>query len=47
MYTDPVSGSLITQLLLGGAAGVALVLKLYWARVKSFFVRTKSDKNEE
>lgn len=41
-YLDPGTGSIILQLLLGGLAGAAVVLKLYWARFKSFFSR-KSD----
>lgn len=33
-YLDPGAGSLILQLLAGGLAGVAVMGKLYWARVK-------------
>ena len=29
-YLDPGSGSMILQILLGGAAALAVVLKLYW-----------------
>jgi hypothetical protein len=31
-YLDPVSGSMILQLVLGGLAGMLVVLKLYWRR---------------
>jgi hypothetical protein len=31
-YLDPGAGSMLLQLLLGGAAGVALVGRLYWHR---------------
>jgi len=31
-YLDPGTGSMILQVLLGGAAGVALAGKLYWHR---------------
>ena len=36
-YLDPGTGSMILQLLLGGIAGVIVVLKLYWQRFKSLF----------
>ena len=32
-YLDPGTGSMILQVLLGGAAGVAFAGKLYWQRV--------------
>ncbi len=34
-YMDPGSGSLFLQLLLGGVAGLAVVVKLFWHRVLS------------
>ncbi len=48
-YLDPGTGSIILQLLLGGVAGGIVICKLYWARLKSFFVRdTKpQDKTED
>ena len=33
-YIDPGAGSMILQALAGGLAGVAVVAKLYWARIK-------------
>ena len=36
-YMDPGTGSLFLQLLLGGVAGLAVVLKLFWHRILSFF----------
>jgi hypothetical protein len=36
-YLDPGSGSMLLQVLLGGVAGVAVILKLYWGRVLSLF----------
>ncbi len=36
-YLDPGTGSMLLQLLLGGVAGVLVVGKLYWHRVKAFF----------
>ena len=41
-YLDPGTGSIILQLLLGGVAGGIVIVKLYWARLKSFFVRKPS-----
>ncbi len=38
-YLDPGTGSMLLQLLLGGVAGVLVVGKLYWHRVKAFFGR--------
>ena len=35
-YLDPGSAGMFLQILLGGVAGVAVVLKLYWARIKGF-----------
>lgn len=33
-YVDPGSGSILLQLILGGVAGAAVVMKLYWQRFK-------------
>ncbi|HEV8239103.1 MAG TPA: hypothetical protein VGS57_07040 [Thermoanaerobaculia bacterium] len=32
-YLDPASGSMILQLVLGGAAGVAVAVRLLWRRL--------------
>jgi hypothetical protein len=32
-YLDPSAGSMMLQLILGGLAGVAIALKLFWARI--------------
>lgn len=34
-YLDPGSGSMLIQLLLGGVAGAAVILKLGWQRLRS------------
>ena len=31
-YVDPGSGGMLIQLLLGGVAGAALIVRLYWQR---------------
>ena len=38
-YLDPGTGSVVLQILLAGLAGVAVVWKLAWARIKAFFCR--------
>ena len=34
-YLDPASGSMMLQLLLGGLAGAAVTLKLFWRKLRS------------
>lgn len=36
-YLDPGTGSMILQMILGGVAGILVVGKLYWQRIKEFF----------
>ncbi len=36
-YMDPGTGSLFLQLLLAGAAGLLVFVKLFWQRVLAFF----------
>lgn len=36
-YLDPGSGSMLIQLLLGGVAGAAVILKIGWQRFRSLF----------
>ncbi len=38
-YLDPGTGGLLLQLLLGGVAGAAMVLKLYWQRITAAWNR--------
>jgi len=48
-YLDPGSGSMLVQLLLGGVAGAAVVMKLGWERFKDVFRSSKgkqTDPNE-
>ncbi len=45
-YLDPNSGSLVLQILLGGLAGVAVVVKLYFQKIKAFFQFKKKDTGE-
>lgn len=32
-YLDPSAGSMMLQLILGGLAGLAITLRLFWARI--------------
>lgn len=45
-YLDPGSGSMLVQLLLGGVAGAAVIMKLGWDRFKDMF-RSSSAKERE
>ena len=45
-YLDPGTGSMLLQIILGGAAGVLLVLKLYWHRLKRYFGFKSSGQSE-
>ena len=42
-YLDPATGSILLQGLIAGVAGVFVVLRLYWARVKAFFRKDGAD----
>ncbi len=41
-YIDPGTGSLIIQLLIGGTVGGLFLIKMYWKKVKTFFVKVFS-----
>ena len=34
-YIDPGAGTLITQLVLGGVAGLLVLVKVFWVRMKA------------
>jgi hypothetical protein len=44
-YLDPGSGSMLVQLLLGGVAGAAVIVKLGWQRFRDIF-RSGADKTK-
>ncbi|MFZ5876950.1 MAG: hypothetical protein ACOYXU_11155 [Nitrospirota bacterium] len=46
-YLDPGSGSMLLQLLLGGVAGLAVVVKLFWRRLLAFFGVKKTDQDTD
>lgn len=45
-YLDPGSGSMIIQLVLGGVAGLVVILKLYWRRLLGRFGIRDKDESE-
>ncbi len=42
-YLDPGSGSMMLQMLLGGVAGTAVILRLYWKRLLAFLGISKKE----
>ena len=44
-YLDPGTGSFLLQMLLGGIAGLAVVGKLYWTRLKLAIARAFAGNN--
>ena len=45
-YLDPTSGSMLLQLLLGGIAGIAVAVRLFWHRFRGFLSPRKSDDSD-
>jgi hypothetical protein len=39
-YIDPSTGGMLMQLLLGGTAGVLVIGRLFWSRIRGLFGRT-------
>lgn len=38
-YLDPGSGSYLLQLLIAGLLGGAFLIRLFWGRIRAFFIR--------
>lgn len=38
-YLDPGSGSYLLQLLIAGLLGGAFLIRIFWGRIRAFFVR--------
>jgi len=38
-YLDPGTGSFIIQVIIAGAATVAISIKVFWRKIKEFFLR--------
>jgi len=46
-YLDPSSGSILVQILLGGVAGFAVLLRIYWRKIRRKLGLYKEDSNKE
>jgi hypothetical protein len=46
-YLDAGTGSMLLQLILGGVAGLVVIMKLYWQKFRSFFKKSDPNKVEE
>lgn len=46
-YLDPGSGSYLLQLLIAGALGGLVALRLYWSRIVGFFRRRSGGQSKE
>jgi hypothetical protein len=46
-YLDPASGSLLLQLILGGAAGAAVAVRLFWRRIVGLLSHRNSDQRQD
>lgn len=42
-YIDPSAGGLLVQILLGGIAGIGVLVKLYWGKLTKLFRKEKDD----
>tara|TARA_B100000989_G_C19366954_1_gene395707 strand:+ start:606 stop:761 length:156 start_codon:yes stop_codon:yes gene_type:complete len=41
-YIDPGTGTIIIQAIVGAIAAGAVTIKIYWYKLKSFFVKKKN-----
>ena len=46
-YFDPASGGLMLQMILGGIAGVALIVRIYWHKLLGLFGIQTADPQED
>jgi hypothetical protein len=46
MYMDPGTGSMVLQILLGGVAGIAVAVRLFWHRLARLFGRKDAEAAE-
>ncbi|MBK6316957.1 MAG: hypothetical protein IPF53_22380 [Blastocatellia bacterium] len=44
-YIDPGSGSFILQVVVGTLLGASVALKMYWARLRAYFV-SRGERND-
>ena len=46
-YLDPGTGSILLQIIIGGVAGLGVVAKLYWHRLRGLLGLNKKEPQEE
>jgi len=46
-YIDPASGSAIMSAIIGFFVAIGLAVKTYWYKLKSIFIRKKSQRNSD
>jgi len=46
-YLDPGTGSYILQIILAALAGLGFTIKIYWTKVRAFFVNLFSKRSRE
>jgi hypothetical protein len=46
-YVDPGSGAMLTQLLLGGAAGAVVLVRVYWNRLRALIGLRQRERNTD
>ena len=47
-YLDPGTGSFLIQMILAALLGVSVTIRIYWGKIKTFFVRLfQKDKNDD
>ena len=45
-YLDPATGSMLIQLLVGGAVAIGVTLKMYWEKVRFFWQKKVLKKDQ-
>ena len=45
-YLDPGTGSLVIQGIIAGILSAGAIIKLYWYKLKSYFVRSEGNEDE-
>ncbi len=46
-YLDPGSGSFIVQLVIAAIAGSAVLIKVYWKKIKGLFSRSSTKQDDD
>ncbi len=46
-YLDPGTGSYIYQLIIAGIVGASYTVKVFWGRIKTFFIKLSSKKSHD